>query len=228
MSAGLQITNDHGVVQIDADYKNLCFIRKYSVVTSSITSNSGIRAEGSFAAPSISNRILALRTSEPAAVSQSGDTYTIKTRNPTTVDAYLFANTPTTAGSSGAGILVCNGAGEIVFSSDQKYMRVAAAVQVPNGAVPDDSSGFGNFVYSSLGNGTYAVALSHQRQAVWNQGGEGGVSWRIWRDYISTGENGVAVSNLLDQVLPAGASLIENPQPVTQGGVLLIFDVSNY
>lgn len=216
VAAGFEIKTDSGIVQVDSTYKNLALIGKYSVST---TTYNGVVYRGSFTAPAGSNRVFALRSSVPALVSMVvGDVVTITSTAATTLDVFVFADTPATVEASGAGLVVYNAAGEITFSSNMRYMRVAGAALVPNG--------YGAFNYSSLPSGTYAAALSAPRWWLEHQGA-GGIEYWVYRDFVRTHATGAEVSPAYGQIIPQGAS-VTGPTESLTGGQLLIFDVSGY
>lgn len=133
MPAGLQVYNSDGVFQIDGEFKNLCLRSKVTVTCNVATSN-GVNNNYASAAQNysgISNLVIALRSSAPCLVYWiSATQYVIlSSTNGASVTVYLFGDPPAAGGSSG--LQVYNAAGQLVFDSDQKYMRVAGFEIMP-------------------------------------------------------------------------------------------------
>lgn len=118
MTAGLQVHNSSGVLQIDETFKNLVFIQKGTLPAGSPGSPGTLTLSGR-ATP-----VLVLAGSTPAiiwSVSSSGGTYTYTVYGGT--DTYYLFDVPPAPSLHGFGLQVFDASGNCAFDSNRKYMR---------------------------------------------------------------------------------------------------------
>ena len=136
MAAGIQVKGDHGVIQIDADYRNLVFISKHTFTTTT----GGLIADSSYGSISFTGRttpVIAIRstmaTTVMAATIGSTSTFYIIAKGPVgqTFTVYLY-DVPPPPSAHGVGLQVFDASGNIAFDSNWKPMVVSDAFSVPS------------------------------------------------------------------------------------------------
>lgn len=172
MTAGLQIINDNGVVQLDENYFNLEFKNKFQYAIATGINQYAIATNGD--------------GNEVVAVGETGVGYVNIARTAanqivittfataaTTLTFYVFG-TPDQTATANAGMQIFNSAGQITFSATQNYMRVVASYKTLDDV---NSSGGGNAV--TLGAGVYAAVSSSNRRLFMNSIDTGAKALRI-------------------------------------------------
>lgn len=131
MPEGLQIFNDSGFIQIDANYLNMELKSKGSAVIgpSNMANGGSTIGKVSFSVGG-ENPSIAFISSGMAAcylASRSGSTFTFEIYNGenanNTVEWFVFDNS-NNDGAGNSGLQVFNAVGRLVFDSNKKYLRV--------------------------------------------------------------------------------------------------------
>ena len=218
MAYGFQVINTDGVVQVDQDYKNYALYSK-TVLTGSF-GGSSINTSDPLPVPSTGTYIIALQTNSTSyAARVYGSTIASysTTASPPVVTAYVFAAPSTSAEAHG--LRVFNSAGEVVFDSGLKYMRVVYA-----GYIPDISASGGGppYTYSGLASGSYAFVQAFSRQLYSYSGGAPG-SFTVFRDWYQSRSTGFEVRNGLFVSGPGSTTGFGNQ---LSGGPVMMIDVA--
>ena len=192
MTAGLQIINDNGVVQLDENYFNLEFKHKFQYAIAAGVNQYPIATNG------YGNEVVAVGETGIGYVSISRTAanqivITTFAQAAATLTFYVFG-TPDQTATGNAGLQIFNGAGQLTFSCSRNYMRVVHSYKTLDDV---NSSGGGNAV--TLGAGVYAAVSSSNRR-FFAQRDSGGWALRIdalrvngsyidaspqWKDYAS-------------------------------------------
>lgn len=226
MPAGLTIVNDGNVVQIDENFRNLALYSKQVVNISTTFQNSqpgGAVYTGTATVPAGTPHVVAIAATAGVALGPqtTAGSLSLYARAQIQATVYVFAAPPAAAGS-GVGLQVFNAAGEPVFDAALPYMRVAAAVQVPNRVNGNDVP----YSYTGLPAGTYAVVASHSREYAVMTFVPGLAETLVrFRDYFTTTSTGFSVSNLPIFIAPGQGNAnyaVENFWALTGSTVLLV------
>ena len=127
MPAGLQIYGSHGVLQIDENYKNLVVVASGSKASGDWTASGGSYyvqiTVTDFVTP-----MVAFKSDEDVglgytSISGANWTFTFLTNNPAAMSYWVFDQSPSASPAS-FGFEVYTAAGERVFHSSQKPLRV--------------------------------------------------------------------------------------------------------
>lgn len=157
MTAGLQIINDSGIVQLDENYFNLEFKHKFQYAIAAGVNQYVIATNG------YGNEVVDIGETGVGYVNISRTaakqiTITTFANSATTLTFYVFG-TPDQVATGNAGLQIFNGTGQITFSCSRNYMRVIYAYKTIDDVL---SSGGGNAV--TLGAGVYAAVSSSNRR----------------------------------------------------------------
>ena len=158
MTAGLQIINDSGVVQLDENYFNLEFKNKFQYAIATGINQYTITTGG------YGNEVVAVGETgvgyvNIARTASNKIVITTFSTAATTLTFYVFG-TPDQTATANAGMQIFNSAGQITFSATQNYMRVVHSYKTLDIA---------NMRYASvnpitLGAGIYAAVSSSNRR----------------------------------------------------------------
>lgn len=158
MPAGIQIFGSHGVLQIDENYKNLVVVAQGSKAALDWAS-AGVSYNVSIAVPNFVTPLIAFKSDEQVGLgysSISGSTWTFffLTNNPAPMSYWVFDQSPAPSPGS-IGFEVYNAAGERVFHSAQKPMRVVGvgAGTYPSGRTYATIRGDAGMSYTTIPSG---------------------------------------------------------------------------
>lgn len=216
MTAGLQIINDSGIVQLDENYFNLEFKNKFQYAIATGVNQYTITTNG--------------YGNEVVAVGETGNGYVSISRTAanqiiittfataaTTLTFYVFG-TPDQTATANAGMQIFNSAGQITFSATQNYMRVVHSYKTLDDV---NSSGGGNAV--TLSAGVYAAVSSSNRRLFMQSVDERMPALRI--DALRVNGSTVDASPQW-KIVPRGQFSYETLYKNDIGGWVTIIDVS--
>ena len=131
MPEGLQVFNDSGFVQIDANYLNMELKSKGSAVIgpSNMANGGSLIGKISFTVGGETPAVAVISSGYVACylASRSGNSFTFEIYNGesanTSVEWFVFDNS-NNEGVGNSGLQVLNAAGRLVFDSNKKYLRV--------------------------------------------------------------------------------------------------------
>ena len=157
MGAGLQIINDFGVVQLDANYFNLEFKYKFQNTVAAGVKQYWLGTNG------YKNEVIAVGQTNGcyvnvARTSSNQICVTSFANAATNLTFYVFG-VPEQGGGGNCGFQIFNETGQRVFAYDKSYMRVVRAYRTTDNV---ESAGGRNVV--NLGSGTYAAVNSSNRR----------------------------------------------------------------
>lgn len=173
MAAGLQVTNDSGVFQIDDTYRNLQFISK-TAVTAMTHVVSGSLSTGyidywyyDITVSSATNPVVALASDDSnwivvGAVNISGGTWTFRVYSYADADfTYYVFDVPTASGT--VGLEVFNSSGVLQYTSGRGPFRPVQLVRTTSGEGPKTTSLPGGRTYAcaTVQPGRVANAMSN-------------------------------------------------------------------
>jgi hypothetical protein len=126
MPVGLQVFGSHGIAQIDENYKNLVVVAQGSKVSGDWVG--GITYSLSIVVSNFVTPLIAFKSDEDvglgySSISGSNWTFVFLTNNPAPMSYWVFDQSPSASPAS-FGFEVYNAAGERVFHSSQKPLRV--------------------------------------------------------------------------------------------------------
>lgn len=191
MPAGLTVVNDSNVVQIDENFRNLVLQSKQTVNLTTRFQTSSYT--GTVTVPTSTPCVVAVASPSTGVtigpVTTAG-VLTLYGRTQSQATVYVFC--PATSAPSTVGLQVFNAAGEPVFDSGLQYMRVTAALQIPDRGTGTDTP----YTYAGAPTGTYAVVVSHFREfaTMFTQPGLG-LTLERYRDFYTTTATGFTVAN---------------------------------
>lgn len=218
MSAGLQIWTPSGVAQIDEQYRNLVLVDK-QVVTTYSSNPRRVTPTATVSTNFAGQTVVALSGSgvAPWRSAASGSSFNVASRtNNTTVTVYFFALIAQQS-LSGAGLEVCNGAGEVVFNSEYLPMRVSGVARIP------DTDGAAS-VPGLAADRMYAGVIAHQR--IHFEKDLDAYTTYVYEDMINAGQGACSANKMIARFL----NYTTDPLPPRQdaGGLLLAIDVTHY
>ncbi|QBC44471.1 hypothetical protein [Iodobacter fluviatilis] len=225
--AGLRVFTPSGVLQIDSNYKNLEFRRK--VQLTSVLDSWGQAGQGvaSFSAlPGEENAILALapapNTGGVAYWRKDGGVHRFYTSGGgQSFTVYVFAE-PLQYAPSGCGLRIRSADGQIVFSSEKRYMRVVAMAP-PEGTVEAVAS------LAGVISGGYSAKFEYHDEGL--PPGYGRFESRL--PGVSISDRGGGRFALVGDSVVTGVSIQKKPNPSWKNinrspNQLLVIDVTNY
>lgn len=137
MPEGLQIFNDSGYIQIDADYLNMELKQKGTFnLPGSNTANGGSISSGVQISFNGESPVIAIKSTTFCCaypLSRSGNTFNFYIYNGDGQDCtgeYFIFDNSSSEGAGSSGLQVFNGQGRLVFDSNKKYLRVLDYWQV--------------------------------------------------------------------------------------------------
>lgn len=124
MFSGIQVFNDYGLLQIDSDFINMCFLRKGSLSTTTYMNGSGVVTNPTRATVTVNdNELIAFSSTVPVAIiGRDGNTVTLAAESPAgaTINYWIFGGA---SAESDFGLQVYKSDGSLAFDSAWKLMN---------------------------------------------------------------------------------------------------------
>lgn len=231
MTAGIQIFNNAGVVQIDEAFINYVLISKGTATTNQGSPNYSFSSRPVYyveiTATGRTAPMIALKAAKGAEVfvvngSVSGDTWkwrVVSGYNGGSFDYYIFDLAPVSADTSG--VAVFNAAGDPVFHSSQKPLRVGGVYT---------SEGLIFTYYTDLNQADFGAGRTWAGVQLFIGNGENEQEEEFntryaWWEGVYSHANGIGVGGILTRLVSGSGDGVVNPWNLS---VWLAVDVTNY
>jgi hypothetical protein len=231
MPAGIQIFNDSGVLQIDETYINYVLISKGTATTNQSSPNYSWSSRPVYyveiTATGRTAPMIALKASQGAevfVVNGSVSSGTWKWRivggaNNVSFDYYIFDVAPVSTDTFG--VAIYNAAGDPVFHSSQKPLRVGGVFESEGTILPYGTS----FNQSDFGAGRTWAGVQLASGNGENEIEEGDDTRYAWWEGVFTHANGLGVGGIYTRLVSGSGDGVVSPWNLSKW---LAVDVTNY